>query len=84
VVAEKYEETKILETRYGDKNRIIQDHLDYLEGTKPVKYRTLGALNSTYIECNRRIQALRALGEDVNEYGRFLVPKVLRDFRDGI
>ena len=67
MVAETYEQTKkILEARYGDKNRIIQAHLDYLEGVKSIRYVTREALNSTYIDCNRRIQALRTLGEDVN------------------
>ncbi len=75
---------KILEIRYGDKNRIFQVHLDYLEDVKPIKDATQEPLNSTYIDCNRRIQALRALGEDVNGYGRFLAPKVLRAFPDGI
>jgi len=56
VVAETYEETKkILEARYGDKNRIIQAHLDHLEDVKPIKYATPEELNSTYIDCNRRI-----------------------------
>jgi len=85
VVAETYEKTKkILETRYGDKNRIIQAHLDYLEEVKSIKYATPEAHNSTYIDCNRLIQALRALGEDVNGYGRVLAPKVLRAFPDDI
>jgi hypothetical protein len=48
VVAETYEETKkILEARYGEKNRIIQAHLDYLEDVKPIKNATPKALNST-------------------------------------
>ena len=85
VVAETYEETKkTLEARYGDKNRIIQAHLDYLEDVKPIKYATPEALNPTYIDCNRRIQALRALGEDVNGYGRVLAPKVIRVIPDAI
>jgi hypothetical protein len=63
VVVETYEETKkILEARYGDKNRIIQAHLDYLEDVKPIKYATPEALNSTYIDCNQRIQAPKVLG----------------------
>jgi hypothetical protein len=37
-------------------------------------------LNSTFIECHRRIQALRALGENVNGYGRVMLPKTLRAF----
>jgi hypothetical protein len=41
-------------------------------------------LNSTYIDCNRRIQALRALGEDVKGYGRFHTPIVLRTLPDDI
>jgi len=51
VVAETYEKTKkILEARYGDKNRIIQAHRDYLENVKPIKYATPETLNMTYID----------------------------------
>jgi len=83
VIAETYYETKkILEARYGDKNRIIQVHLDYLEDVKVFRYVTTEALISTYIACNRRLQALRAIGEGVNGYGRVLAPKVLRTFPD--
>jgi hypothetical protein len=82
VIAEKYHETKkILEARYGDKNRIIQAQLDYLEDVKLIKYVTTEALNSTYIDRNRRIHTLRALG-DVNGYGRVLAPKILCAFPD--
>ncbi|KAJ4447846.1 hypothetical protein ANN_09854 [Periplaneta americana] len=85
VIVETYEETqKILRTRYGDKNRIIQAHLDYMEDVKPIRIATPESLNTTYIECHRRVQALRALGEDVNGYGRFLAPKILRAFPDDI
>ena len=84
-VAETYAETKkILEARYGDKNRIIQAHVDYLEDVAPIKYAIPEALNSTYIDCKRRIQALRAIGEYVNGYGRVLAPKILRAFPDDI
>jgi hypothetical protein len=31
-----------------------------------------------YIECNRRIQALQAMGEDVKAYGSVLLPKIIR------
>jgi hypothetical protein len=85
VIAENYAETKrILQQRYGDKNRIIQAHLDFLDDVKPVRSPTPEALNSTFIECNRRIQALQALGEDVGKYGRILAPKILRAFPDDI
>jgi hypothetical protein len=85
VVDETYEETKkILEVRYGDKNRIIQANLDYLEDVKPIIYATPEALNSTYVEGNRHMQELRALREDVNGYGRVLATKVLRAFPDDI
>lgn len=85
VIAETYEETKkILQTRYGDRNRIIQAHLDFLEDVKRIKFATPEALNTTFIECNRRIQALRALGEDVNGYGRVLASKILRALPDDI
>jgi hypothetical protein len=81
VVAETYEETKkILEACYCDKNRIVQAHLDYLEDVKPIKYDTPDALNSTFIDCTRRIQVLCALGKDVNGYGRVFAPKVLYPF----
>jgi hypothetical protein len=81
VTANSYEETeKILLARYGDQNRIIQAHLDFLEGLSPAKSATPDELNITFIECHRRIQALRALGEDVNGYGRVLTPKILRAF----
>jgi undecaprenyl pyrophosphate synthase len=54
VVTETYKETKkILEACYGEKNRIIQAHLDYLKDVKPIKYVTPEALNLTYIDCNR-------------------------------
>jgi hypothetical protein len=85
VVAETYEETKkILKARYGDKNRIIQSHLDYLKDIRPIQHATPEELNTTYIECNRHIHALRSLGEDVNGYGRVLAPKILRAFPDDI
>ena len=41
VVTHTYEETKIiLLARYGDKNRTIQAHLDYLENVRPIQYPT--------------------------------------------
>ena len=79
VTANTYEETKrILLARYGDTNRIIQVHLDYLEGLPPAKSAMLDELNITFIECHRRVKALRALGEDVNAYVRVFIPKILR------
>ena len=81
VTANKYEETKeSLLARYGDTNCIIQAHLDFLDGLPPAKSATPDELNITFIECHRRIQALRALGEDVSGYGRVLIPKILRAF----
>jgi len=85
VTASAYDDTnKILHDRYGDKNRIIQAHLNYLEEVTPIRFASAEALNTTYIECNRRIQALLALGEDVKAYGRVLVPKIIRAFPDDI
>ena len=81
VTANTYEETKRIPlARYGDTNRIIQAHLDFLEGLPPAKSATPEELNTTFIECHRRVQALWALGEDVNSYGRVLIPKILRAF----
>ena len=81
VTANTYEETKkILLARYGATNRIIQAHLDFLESLPPATSATPDELNTTFIECHRRIQALRALGEDFNGYVRLLVPKILRAF----
>ena len=83
VTADNYEETKrILHAKYGDKNRIIQTHLDYLEDLQPLRSADPDLLNSTYAECTRRLQALRALGENIDNYGRILAPKILRDFPD--
>jgi len=85
VTAETYEETKrILHTKYGDKNRIIQVHLDYREDLKPIRSATPELLNTTYVECNCRLQALRALGENIDNYGRILAPKIFRAFPDDI
>lgn len=85
VTAATYEETKrILQVKYGDKNRIIQTHLDFLEQIKPIHPITPESLNNTYVECNRRLQALRALGENVDGYGRILAPKILRVFSEDI
>jgi hypothetical protein len=53
--------------------------LDFLEGLPPSKSATPDELNITFIECHRRIQVLRVLG-DVNCYGRVLVPKILCAF----
>ena len=41
-------------------------------------------MNTTYVECNRRLQALRALGENTDNFGRILAPKILRAFPDHI
>ena len=85
VTASAYEDTKrILRDRYGDKDRIIQAHLDYLEEVTPIRSASAEALKTTYIECNRRFQALRAMGDDVKAYGKVLVPKILRAFLDDI
>ena len=66
VTASAYEDTKrILRDRYGDKDRIIQARLDYLEEVTPIRSATAKALNITYNECNRLIQAIRARGEDI-------------------
>ncbi|GBM17102.1 hypothetical protein AVEN_133355-1 [Araneus ventricosus] len=40
--------------------------------------------NILKIECNRRLQALTALGEDINTYGRILTPKILRAFPNDV
>lgn len=79
LTADAYEETRqVLISHYGNIDRIIQAHLDYLEALQPISDETPSALNVLYIECNRRIQALRALGENVDHYGRMLAPKILR------
>lgn len=53
---ETYEPTKkILQAQYGDRNRIIQAHLDYLDDLKPTQSDSPDALNTVYIECLRRI-----------------------------
>ncbi|XP_071043079.1 uncharacterized protein [Parasteatoda tepidariorum] len=85
IVAATCETTKkLIMDRYWDKNRIVQAHLDFLENLTPVRNLSATALNETYIECNRRLQALRALGEDINSYGRVLAPKLQQAFPDDI
>ena len=81
VIADTYEETKkFLHLKYGDRSRIIQAHLDFLERLQPVRSATPEFLNHTYVKCISRIQALRALGESIDGYGRVLAPKILRAF----
>ncbi|GFQ85985.1 integrase catalytic domain-containing protein [Trichonephila clavata] len=71
---------EILKSKYGNKDKIIQAHLDYLENLTPVKDLSPSALNELYIDCNRRLQALDALGEKTQSYGRILAPKIFRAF----
>ena len=81
VTVNTYEETKRISlAKYGDSNRIIKAHLDFLENLPPVTSASPDESNTNFIRCHRRIQALRALGEDVNRYGRGLAPKILRAF----
>jgi len=85
VIASAYEDTKkILHDRCGDKNRIIKAHLIYLEDETPIRFASLEVMNTTYSKCNRRIQALRTLGEDVKAYDSVLVPTILSTFPDDI
>ncbi|XP_035231566.1 uncharacterized protein LOC118203393 [Stegodyphus dumicola] len=85
VIGDTYETTKkLLEERYGNKDRIIQSHLDYLEHLNVIQDPSPTHLNDLYIECNRRIQALTALGENIEAYGRILVPKIIRAFPNDI
>ena len=80
--AETYEDNKfILHSKYGDKNRIIQAHLDKLEDLKPIRSATPEQFNNTYVECNRRLQAIRAIRENIDNYGRILAHKILRPFQ---
>jgi hypothetical protein len=51
---------------------------------KPIRSATPYLLTTTYVECNCCIQALRALGEKINNYGRIPVPKILQAFPDDI
>ncbi|GFR03285.1 integrase catalytic domain-containing protein [Trichonephila clavata] len=81
ITADTYTMAKeILKSKYGNKDKIIQAHLDYLENLTPIKDLSPSALNELYIDCNRRLQALDALGEKKQSYGRILAPKILRAF----
>ncbi|XP_023229039.1 uncharacterized protein LOC111629379 [Centruroides sculpturatus] len=70
--------------KYGDKNRIIQAHIDYLDGLQPLIHPTAAKLNDLFVECNNRVHALKALGEPISHYGRILTPKILRVFLDSL
>ncbi|GFQ95405.1 integrase catalytic domain-containing protein [Trichonephila clavata] len=81
ITADTYTMTKeILKSKYGNKDKIIQAHLDYLENLTPIKDLSPSALNELYIDCNRILQALDALGEKTQSYGRIWATKILRDF----
>jgi hypothetical protein len=59
---------------------IMHTHLDYLEDLQPAQLDNPEVLNSMYVECHRRIQVLKALGENIDVHGRVLAPNVLRAF----
>ncbi|GFU53508.1 integrase catalytic domain-containing protein [Nephila pilipes] len=81
ITADTYTMTKeILKSKYGNKDKIIQAHLDYLENLTPIKDLSPSALNEMYIDCNKRLQALDALDEKTQSYERILAPKILRAF----
>ncbi|XP_023214303.1 uncharacterized protein LOC111617205 [Centruroides sculpturatus] len=85
ITAGTYAETKArLLKKYGDKNRIIQAHIDYLEGLQPLICPTATELNDLFVECNNRVHALKALGEPISHYRRILTPKILRAFPDSL
>ena len=64
VTANTCEETKkFLLARHADTNRIIQAHLDFLDGIPPSKSATPEESNNTFIECHNRIQAIKDLGK---------------------
>ncbi|PSN44794.1 hypothetical protein C0J52_05585 [Blattella germanica] len=67
-----YAATVIKQAQYSDQNRTIQAHLDYLEDVHPIQITMPEMLNTTYIEWQQHIQALPALGKDVNKYGRIM------------
>ncbi|GFT35722.1 integrase catalytic domain-containing protein [Nephila pilipes] len=78
ITADAYTITKdILKSKYSNKD---QTHLDYLEHLTPIKNPSPSALNELYIDCNRRLRVLDALGENTQLYGRILTPKILRAF----
>jgi hypothetical protein len=77
VSASTYEDTKrILHARYGDQNRIIQEHLDYLEDVTPITTITHEALNTMFIECNGLVQALQADMEKTDRDPTMMQPSV--------
>lgn len=59
---------------------VIQPQQDFLEGLPLAKYATSDEMNITFIECQRRVLALRALYQEVNGYGRVLILNKLEDF----
>ncbi|GFR10993.1 uncharacterized protein TNCT_130461 [Trichonephila clavata] len=55
-----------------------------LKNLRPIQNASPQTLSKAFLECNRRLQALGALGEKIDNYGRVLVPKILRVFPDEI
>ncbi|GFY78416.1 integrase catalytic domain-containing protein [Trichonephila inaurata madagascariensis] len=85
ITADTYTMTKeVLISKYGNKGKIIQAHLANLENSTPIKDPSPSALNEMYIDFNRRLQALDALGEKTHSCGRILAPKILGAFTQEI
>ncbi|GFT00580.1 integrase catalytic domain-containing protein [Nephila pilipes] len=85
ITADTYTITKdILKSKYGNKDKIIQTHLDYLENITLIKNSSLSALNELYIDCNGRLRVLDALGKNTQLYGIILAPKLLHAFLHNI
>ncbi len=74
----------MLYSKYGDVNRSIQSHIDYIEALNPNISPAQHNISELYIDCNSQIQSLRALGEDVNALGCMIAPKILRAFPEDI
>ncbi|GFQ73775.1 uncharacterized protein TNCT_511751 [Trichonephila clavata] len=72
---------EILKSKYGNKDKIIQAHVDYLENLTPIKDPSPSALNELYIDCNR-LQALDALAR-VFITGSNGITKLTRCLLDG-
>ncbi|GFU47031.1 integrase catalytic domain-containing protein [Nephila pilipes] len=62
ITADTYTMTKeILKSKYCNKDKIIQAHLDYLENLTPIKDLSQSALKELYIDCNRSFGCFRRI-----------------------
>ena len=80
LTGENYKEAiEILEARYGNKQLIINKHMDILLDVPAVQSLSeVGALRRFYDKVESQIRSLRALGQTSDSYGSLLIPVLMK------